>query len=173
MSDDALDRGETVLPFDPAEADGDARLVFIGRINTPWKTSSKCPKNLRDARERGLAATIDVDNAFRESLEGLEHCSHVLTLYWLDKARRDLVIRRRRGGKTLATFATRAPVRPNPVGMAAVRLLALDRAKGRLEVDAIDCIDGTPLIDLKPYLPSVDAFPDAQVAWLKSRDGGK
>lgn len=167
MSGDRLDRGETRLPFDPAEDADDARLVFIGRINTPWKSSPECPKNPREARERGVSATIDVKPEFREALEGLDACSHILVLYWLDQARRDLVVRRRRGGRTLAAFATRSPVRPNPIGLAAVKLLAVDIASGRLDIDAIDCIDGTPLIDLKPYIPSVDTIADAELTWME------
>lgn len=169
MSDDALDRGETVLPFDPAQAAGDAHLVFIGRINTPWKSLPECPKNPREARERGKAASIDVRPEFREGLEGLDACSHILVLFWLAQARRDLVIRRRRGGRTLATFATRAPLRPNPVGVSVVKLLGVDIVSGRLDIDAIDCVDATPLIDLKPYIPSVDTMADARMAGVDER----
>jgi len=171
MSGDRLDRGETRLPFDPGADADDARLVFIGCINTPWKSSPECPKNPREARGRGVTATIDIKPEFREALEGLDACSHILVLYWLDQARRDLVVRRQRGGRTLAAFATRSPVRPNPVGITAARLLAIDTVSGRLEIDAIDCIDGTPLIDLKPYIPSVDCVSDARLAWLE--DSGK
>jgi tRNA (adenine37-N6)-methyltransferase len=58
-------------------------------------------------------------------------------------------------------FGLRSPLRPNPIALAVVRLLGIDAATGRIEIDAIDCLDGTPLLDIKPYLPSVDAVPDA------------
>lgn len=168
MSEDIPRRGETPLAFDPSATADDARLIFIGRLRSPWKTSSECPKNLRKARERRGKAWVEIDSNYREALEGLDACSHILLLYWLEGARRDLIIQRQREGLTLKTFATRAPVRPNPVGIAAVKLVKLDAGAGRIDIDAIDCIDGTPLLDIKPYLPTVDAFPEATVAWLET-----
>lgn len=153
--------GEVALPFDPARAAADAHLVFIGRIRTPWATRHDCPRNLRIARERGEGATIEVDPAFRPGLSGLDGHDHVVLLYWLDRARRDLIVQRpRHATGATGVFSLRSPVRPNPIGLATVRLLACDAAAGRLSVDAMDCIDGTPLLDIKPWLPTVDAVID-------------
>lgn len=165
MTEKSMRKGDEALGLDPAKTANDARLIFIGRIRTPWTSLKDCPRNPGKARERGATVAVEVEPVYRAALGGLENCSHVLLLYWLDRARRDLVIQKRREGKTLKTFATRSPVRPNPIGVAAVRLLKLDIAAGRLDVDAIDCIDGTPLLDIKPYIPSVDAFPDASLNW--------
>ena len=70
-------------------ANFDAGLYFIGRIRTPWRTRDECPKN---ARESDAVCTIEVDARFRDALKGVETCSHLLVLYWMDKARRDLVL---------------------------------------------------------------------------------
>lgn len=165
MVKDELRTGECALAFDPALTAADARLQFIGRIRSPWPDSASCPKNTRVARERGQSASVEVDEAFRAGLEGLERYSHLILLCWMDRARRDLLVQAPRGEDgPRPTFAIRSPVRPNPIGLAVVRLLSCDAASGLLEIDAIDCIDGTPLLDIKPYLPTVDAFPQASTA---------
>ena len=75
--------GEMALGFDPAALAGDGHIVFIGRIRSPWKTRDDCPKNMRAARERGLPATVEIDEAYRRGLAGLERASHVVILTWL------------------------------------------------------------------------------------------
>jgi len=152
--------GERRLAFDPAAA-GDATLAFIGRIRTPHGPGA-CPKNLREARAAGGGATVEVEAPYREGLSGVVAGDAVVLLYWMGGARRDLVVQapRHRDGPA-GVFALRSPARPNPVAMAVVRLIDMDRGAGLLYVDAIDCWDNTPLIDIKPFLPSVDIPPDA------------
>lgn len=156
-SDDSTVRpGETLLPFDAAEAD-DARLVFIGTIRSPWHERAACPKNMRLAREAGRGATVEIEPPFRAALEGLAPGTSLHLLTWLHQSRRDLALQRPRRAETASgTFALRSPVRPNPIGLHLVRLVAIDRDAGRLTIDAIDVLDGTPLLDLKPYFASVD-----------------
>jgi tRNA (Thr-GGU) A37 N-methylase len=78
----------------------------------------------------------------------------------MDAARRDIIVQRPRHlDRTVGIFSVRSPARPNPVAMAVVRLLAVDPAACTLTVDAIDCYDGTPVLDVKPWLPSVDVPP--------------
>ncbi len=162
MSEPGLRDGEVALPFDPATAADDARLMYIGRIRSPWTDRATCPHNLREALQRGGGGTVLIDDAFRPGLSGLERASHLILLYWLDRARRDIVVQKPRHAEaTSGVFALRSPVRPNPIGLAVVRMLSLDPAAGRIELEAIDCLDGTPLLDVKPYLPSIDAVPDA------------
>jgi tRNA-Thr(GGU) m(6)t(6)A37 methyltransferase TsaA len=92
----------------------------------------------------------------------------VVVLYWMDRARRDLVLQApHHYGEQRGTFALRSPVRPNPIAMSVVRLLRMDGTA--LSVIGLDCLDGTPLIDIKPYFASTDAVPDAQVGWHASR----
>jgi tRNA-Thr(GGU) m(6)t(6)A37 methyltransferase TsaA len=143
----------------------DAGVYFIGRIRTPWTRREECPKN---ARESDAVCTIEVEPRFAQGLAGIETCSHLLVLYWMDKSRRDLVLQvpRNRSG-TRGTFALRSPVRPNPIAASVVRLVKLDGL--RLTVIGLDCMDGTPLLDLKPYFASTDAVPDAVVGWHAKR----
>jgi tRNA-Thr(GGU) m(6)t(6)A37 methyltransferase TsaA len=158
MSDFDPRPGEIRLPFDPAAAPGDAHVLFIGHIRSPWATRSECPRNLRLAREAGKPARVELDPAFRPGLAGLEAGMHIILLYWMNEARRDLIVQRPRHSETASgTFALRSPVRPNPIALALVRILRLDAAAGIIEIDAIDCIDGTPLLDIKPWIATIDA----------------
>jgi tRNA-Thr(GGU) m(6)t(6)A37 methyltransferase TsaA len=136
----------------------EAGLYFIGRIRTPFKARRDCPKNTAESEAVGQ---VELDARFAAGLADLQLFSHVWLLYWMDQARRDLIqqvpahLERPRG-----TFALRSPVRPNPVAMAAVELMSV--AGTTLTVRKVDCVDGTPLIDIKPYFASIDSFPDAK-----------
>lgn len=157
-----LREGEVAVAL-PAQFD--ASLYFIGRIHTPWKRREDCPKN---ARGSDAVCTVVLDPRWIEGLKGLETVSHVIVLYWMDQGRRDLVFqaprdyRERRG-----TFALRSPVRPNPIALSVARLVGIEGNK--LSIVGIDCLDGTPLLDIKPYFASTDSVPDATVGWHASR----
>lgn len=153
----AIRPGEIRAPLDPASHEGDARLVFIGRCRTPWTSREDCPKNLRQARERGGKARLEIDQPWRTGLRHLSAGEAIIVLTWLDRARRDLLVQAPRHRETPAgVFSLRSPVRPNPIGVHVVRLFACDAETGLLEVDALDCLDGTPVLDLKPWRASVD-----------------
>lgn len=158
-SDKPLRPGEVALGADPARAD-DASLCFIGHLRTPWSRGT-CPKNLREARERGGSFRAEIDAPFRPGLRGLAPGQAVILLYWTGAARRDLIVQSpaHRDGPT-GVFALRSPARPNPIAVAVARCLAIDPDAGVLTLDALDAFDGTPLLDLKPWLPSVDIPPD-------------
>jgi tRNA-Thr(GGU) m(6)t(6)A37 methyltransferase TsaA len=154
--------GEQVLVDDPATMAADGHVIFIGRIASPWTTREACPKNMRAARQAAQPATLHLDAPYRAGLAGLEGASHAVILTWLDRAPRNLIVQKpRHATEAKGVFALRSPVRPNPIGLHVVHLTALDIEKGRLELDAIDVLDGTPVIDIKPYFPSNDAFPEA------------
>ncbi len=143
----------------------DASLYFIGRIHTPWRSRDQCPKNGRESDE---VCTIAIDPRWAAGLRGLETVSHVLVLYWMDQARRDLVVQApRHYAEQRGTFALRSPVRPNPIAASVVRLVGIDGAN--LSVVGLDCLDGTPLLDIKPYFASTDSVPDAKVGWHAER----
>jgi tRNA-Thr(GGU) m(6)t(6)A37 methyltransferase TsaA len=143
----------------------DASLYFIGRIRTPFNRREDCPKN---ARESGATCTIELDSRWVRGLQGLETASHVIVLYWMDQARRDLVLQApRHYQEQRGTFALRSPVRPNPIALSVARLVRIEG--NRLSVIGLDCLDGTPLLDLKPYFASTDAVPDAAVGWHAER----
>lgn len=155
--------GESALPFDPAESAADARLLFIGIVHSPWATREDCPKNLNAARALGKAASVEIAPPFRPGLRGLEGASHVILLSWFDRAQRNLIVQKpRHVSVTKGVFALRSPVRPNPIGLHVVALTGLDIDAGILAIDAIDLLDGTPIVDVKPYFASTDACPDAR-----------
>ncbi len=144
----------------------DASLYYIGRIHTPWKRREECPKN---PRETDALCTIELDPRWVEGLRGLDSVSHVVVLYWMDQARRDLVLQAPRHYAELrGTFALRSPVRPNPIAVSVARLI---RIEGNvLSVVGLDCVDDTPLIDIKPYFASTVSVPDAAVGWHAGRN---
>jgi tRNA-Thr(GGU) m(6)t(6)A37 methyltransferase TsaA len=139
----------------------DASLYFIGHIRTPWKHRQDCPKN---PRESDAVCTIVLDPRWVGGLQGLDSVSHVVVLYWMDRARRDLIVQApRHYSEHRGTFALRSPVRPNPIAVSVARLLEI--RDNELSVVGLDCIDGTPLLDLKPYFAATDSVPDASVGW--------
>jgi tRNA-Thr(GGU) m(6)t(6)A37 methyltransferase TsaA len=137
----------------------DAQLYFIGRIRTPWKTPGECPKN--SAARRDVEATIVLAPTYAAGLKDIERYSHLIALYWLHQSRRDLILQLPSHlSQPRGVFALRSPVRPNPIGLSVIELVGADGAS--LKVRNIDCVDGTPLIDLKPYFASTDCIPDAR-----------
>jgi tRNA-Thr(GGU) m(6)t(6)A37 methyltransferase TsaA len=143
----------------------DAGLFFIGRIATPWWSRADCPKN---SAESDALCTIAVDARYAEGLKDLETSSHVIVLYWMDRAPRNLVLQRpRHYGESRGVFALRSPARPNPIALSVAELIAIEGSS--LAVRGLDCLDGTPLLDLKPYFASTDAKPLAGVGWHAAR----
>jgi tRNA-Thr(GGU) m(6)t(6)A37 methyltransferase TsaA len=143
----------------------DASLYFIGRIHTPWRRREDCPKN---ARESDAVCTIVLDPRWSDGLKGLSSASHVIVLYWMDRARRDLLLQApRHYTEPRGTFALRSPVRPNPIELSVAKLDGIEG--NRLSVIGIDCLDDTPLLDIKPYFASTDSVPDAAVGWHANR----
>lgn len=141
------------------------RLTPIGRIRTPWTRTDECPRN---SMESEALCRVEVDEAFRPALTSLEACSHVVLLYWLHEARRDLLTVTPKSDDTAhGVFALRSPSRPNPVGFAVADVVSVDPAG--FEIRHVDCLDGTPLLDIKPYFASTDAKPDARVGWHERR----
>lgn len=129
-----------------APLSADASVTFIGVIRTPFATRADCP---RQGRMDGPECTVVVNECWAPALAGLDDCERLELLYWMDRSRRDLVVQRpRHAGRSYGTFALRSPSRPNPIATSVVRL---ERIEGnRLIVRGLDCIDGTPLLDIKP-----------------------
>jgi tRNA-Thr(GGU) m(6)t(6)A37 methyltransferase TsaA len=124
----------------------DAGLAFIGVIRTPWATRAECPHH---GEPEGPVCRIEVDAPWDQALDGIEAIERLEVFYWLHEARRDLVRQSPgRNGQTKATFTIRSPVRPNPIGASIVTLIA--REGPVLHVRGLDCVDGTPLLDLEP-----------------------
>lgn len=125
----------------------DAGLWFIGRIRTPWTQRSDCPK--RGDIEAGPPCRIEVDDRWAAALDGIGKHLNLQVLYWMHLSRRDAVRQNPAfADSAIGTFAIRSPLRPNPVASSVVRLLGVEGKV--LTVRGLDCVDGTPLIDLKP-----------------------
>jgi tRNA-Thr(GGU) m(6)t(6)A37 methyltransferase TsaA len=124
----------------------DAGLVFIGRIHTPWTSRMEAP---RQGRTDGPVCRIEVFEPWIAALDCLENYPRIEVLYWLHLSRRDLVMQSpRNDGAVRGTFSLRTPARPNPIGTSIVELVRIERPM--VLVRGLDCLDGTPLLDLKP-----------------------
>ena len=138
-----LRQGEMAVVLPPQS---DAGLYFIGTIRTPWRTRQECPKR---GRLDGPICSIVVDERWRMALTGLAGHRRIQVLYWMQRARLDLVLQTPFSTmRTTGTFALRSPVRPNPIASSIAELVSIDGVT--LQVRGLDCIDGTPLVDLKP-----------------------
>ncbi len=142
-SPDATRAGELEVPLPDRT---DAHLVFIGRIRTPFLTRDDCP---RQGRPDGPVCRIEIHEPWRPALKGLEQYKAIEVIYWLHQARRDLVQQSPKSdGNVTGTFALRSPLRPNPIAVSLVSLVAVE--PDGLLVRGLDCLDGTPLVDIKP-----------------------
>ena len=167
--------GDVLLEAAPARSD--ASLIFIGRVHSTHASMDTAPKNPSKAREQGRPAWLEIDALYRPGLQGLAGFSHIIVLGWLHQARRDLIQITRPinpapdapdgtgqpEAQLKGVFSLRSPVRPNPISLSVARILSVNIATGRIEIDAIDLVEGTPLVDIKPYRPGIDAVPDAVV----------
>ena len=159
MPPDTPRPGEVSLTWTTA-ARADATLTFIGRLRSPWRKGN-CPRNLSEARDRGGAFSAEIDPEWRPALAGLAEGDAAIILYWMDGAQRDLLVQAPAHRPDPAgTFALRSPARPNPIALAVTRIVAIDASAGVLTLDAIDAFDGTPILDIKPWLPGVDIPPE-------------
>ena len=143
-----------------------AELVAIGTIHTPFSTKDDAP--IQGAFHPEHEGTVDVLPEFAEGLADIDGFTHLILLYEFDRAapvemRRSTFL----SDETHGLFATRHPARPNPIGLTVVRLLGRDGT--RLRVGGIDVLDGTPLLDIKPYVPRFDCFPEASEGWIAGR----
>jgi tRNA (adenine37-N6)-methyltransferase len=124
----------------------DAGLVFIGRIRTPWSSRLVTP---RLGRPDGPTCRIEIFDPWVLALDGLGAYSRIEVLYWLHLSRRDLVLQSPANDAVArGAFSLRSPVRPNPIGTSIAQLVGIEGAV--VLVRGLDCVDGTPLLDLKP-----------------------
>ncbi len=156
MSDE-MREGEIALSFDPAKAEPDAGVIFIGRIRSPWNERKDCPRNTAPSFATGADGMIEIDEAYRAGMKGLEDAKHVFVLYWMDKARRDLIVQNPgHSDGPRGVFSLRSPIRPNPIALARVEVTGIDKEAGTIGIRGMDCLDGTPLLDVKPYIARND-----------------
>lgn len=135
--------GEQAVEMPPQVDEG---VFFIGRIATPWTSRLDCP---RQGRLDGPTCRIEIFAPWHEGLDSIAEFERLEILYWLHESRRDLVRQSpRNDGAARGVFSLRTPVRPNPIATSIVRLVRVDGPV--LFVRGLDCLDGTPLIDVKP-----------------------
>ena len=124
----------------------DAGLVFIGRIRTPWTTREDTP---RQGSHSGPVCRLEIFEPWVPALKGVDFYKHLEVIYWLHHSPRNLVLQSpKKNGMTRGTFSLRSPVRPNPIGTSIVKLVGIEGST--VLVRGLDCLDETPLIDLKP-----------------------
>jgi tRNA-Thr(GGU) m(6)t(6)A37 methyltransferase TsaA len=124
----------------------DAALYFIGRVRTPWTSRLETP---RQGRPDGPICRLEIFDPWLPALKGVDLYSNLEVIYWLHMSRRDLVLQSPKNNKsTRGTFSLRSPVRPNPIATSIVKFVAIEG--NTVLVRGLDCLDGTPLLDIKP-----------------------
>jgi tRNA (adenine37-N6)-methyltransferase len=144
-------------------------MIPIGTIRTPFTEKSGMPIQPVFSQETGR---VEVFPEYAEGLQDLEGFSHIILIYALARSSGySLRVKPFLDDVARGLFATRHPCRPNPIGLSIVRLLS--RGDDVLEVEGIDVLDGTPLLDIKPYVPDFDLKGDARSGWYDNRPAGK
>jgi tRNA-Thr(GGU) m(6)t(6)A37 methyltransferase TsaA len=140
----------------------------IGVIHTPYQEPKGTP--IQPTSSSGVQGWIDLSPEYEAGLQDLEGFSHLILIYAFHLCRGyDLKVTPFLDAAEHGLFATRAPARPNPIGLSIIRL---DRIEGTtLHIRDVDMVDGTPLLDLKPYVPDFDHRPGARVGWMENRLG--
>jgi len=144
----------------------------IGFIRTPHKTQEGTP--IQPSAAKDVEGTIEILPEFRDALADVQGFERLWLIYWFDRAKsfrprvipyRDTVER--------GLFATRAPSRPNPLGLSCVRLVEVSVEAGTLRLLDVDLLDGTPIIDIKPYVSQYDSFPNSKGGWHEQSDSSR
>lgn len=139
-------------------------FTAIGIIHTPFTKLEGMP--IQPAAAEGVKGTIHVFEEFRDGLKDLDGFSHIILLYHLHHSRGfNLTVTPFLDTQPRGLFATRAPKRPNPIGLSIVQLDRIE--EGILHIRNIDVLDGTPLLDIKPYVPEFDSPPNIRTGWLE------
>jgi tRNA (adenine37-N6)-methyltransferase len=142
------------------------KLKVIGVIHSPFQHATGTPIQPRAAG--GAKGTVQIFDEFAAGLKDLEGFGRIWLIYWFDRAQHrkcNLVVKPYLDDTPRGVFATRAPARPNPIGLSPVRLL--DVRGNTLHVSDLDVLDGTPLLDIKPYFPQFDSFMNVKSGWLR------
>jgi tRNA (adenine37-N6)-methyltransferase len=140
----------------------------IGIIHSPFRDLSGMP--IQPTGEASAAGTVEIFPEFEAGLKDLAGFSHIILLYYFHQVRDvKLIVLPFLDSEPHGIFATRAPARPNPIGMSIVRLLGIEGST--LRVENLDILDGTPLLDIKPYVPDFDYRAEARAGWLVKVQG--
>jgi tRNA-Thr(GGU) m(6)t(6)A37 methyltransferase TsaA len=140
----------------------------IGIIHSPFTELVGMP--IQPAGAAGVAGTAVIDPEFTPGLQDLDGFSHIILLYHLHQVdAASLTVTPFLDTQPRGVFATRAPTRPNPIGLSVVKLVRIEQ--NILHLENVDMLDGTPLLDIKPYIPEFDHQPDIQTGWLAKAKG--
>jgi len=140
----------------------------IGIIHSPHQKLAGMP--IQPAAATGVKGTVVLDPSFQEGLKDLEGFSHVILVYYFHQAKSlNLLVKPFLDDVKHGVFATRAPRRPNGIGISVVKLVAIEG--NILEVENLDILEGTPLLDIKPYVPDFDEQEEVRIGWLESSRG--
>jgi formylmethanofuran dehydrogenase subunit E len=135
---------------------------FIGVVHSGYRTRREVPP------QGGKVSEIEIFVEYAEGLKDIETFSHLHVLYWLHESKGySLSVNTPWDSKPHGLFATRSPDRPNPIGYSVVKLL--ERKGNVLKVEGLDAIEGTKILDIKPYIPKIDNKPKASSGWLEGR----
>lgn len=135
--------------------------IPIGVVRSPYRKRGDAP---RQGRLAVTEAEIRIFDDYAPGLQDVENASHLIVLYWLDRADRGLLFATPPGEtRERGVFSTRSPARPNPIGFGVVDLARRDG--NVLTVRGLDALDGTPVLDIKPYSPEIDSIPSATGGW--------
>jgi tRNA-Thr(GGU) m(6)t(6)A37 methyltransferase TsaA len=142
-------------------------LKPIGIIHSPYKNRGEAPYQ---GYKNEKISEIEVSKEFEEGLKDIEGFSHIIVIYWFHKSQGyHLLVKTPWDDSLHGLFTTRSPHRPCPLGLTVVELVT--REKNILEVKGLDAIDGTPLLDIKPYIPGVDERSVVKLGWLEGKLG--
>jgi len=157
---------------------GEIKYKPIGIIHSPFKEPKGTP--IQPAAAKGVNGLVEVFPEYSEGLKDLEGFSHIILIYHFHLSKKSsLKVKPYMDDQIRGVFSTRAPCRPNPIGISVVRLIAIKGNK--LYIQDIDIVDGTPLLDIKPYVPEFDVRAIEKIGWLernvsklsKSKDDGR
>jgi tRNA-Thr(GGU) m(6)t(6)A37 methyltransferase TsaA len=144
-------------------------LTPIGIIHSPHQRADGTP--VQSALATGVQGTVEVFPDYAAGLRDLDGFERVWLVYWFDRAKpAQLVVTPYLDTTPRGLFATRAPSRPNPIGLSSVQLVAISGPI--LHVDGLDILDNTPLLDIKPYVPAFDVFQATRIGWCADVQSG-
>jgi tRNA-Thr(GGU) m(6)t(6)A37 methyltransferase TsaA len=142
------------------------QLNPIGVIHTPFSQREDMP--IQPPGAAGVESTIELFDGYRAGLQDLDGFSHIILLYAFHRSQGfSLLVEPFMDTQQRGVFATRAPRRPNPIGLSVVQLIRVEVEVGVLHIQNADILDGTPLLDIKPYVPDFDAQMEARTGWLE------
>jgi tRNA-Thr(GGU) m(6)t(6)A37 methyltransferase TsaA len=140
----------------------------IGVIHSPFTALELMP--VQPVSAHSARGVVEIDSLYQEGLKDLEGFSHLILIYHSHKARApSLTVTPFLDTQARGLFSTRAPSRPNPIGLSIVELIGVEG--NRLSVAKLDILDGTPLLDVKPYVPEFDSWPNATGGWFETARG--